>query len=118
MTTSTHSLVEQLVGTYPELRPLRQQHLDAFGELFPHVFLGELTAWLVNAYLADPHAGPEATWRRILDELERAYDTGDADVKELLYASFLENLPYPGEDGAQIAEHLGPELAADLTDFR
>jgi len=82
------------------------------------VLFGELTAWLVNAYLADPHAAPEATWRRILQELERDYDTDDSDVKELLYVSFLENLPYPGEDGARIAEHLGSRLAADLADFR
>ncbi len=118
MTASTRALVDRLVDTSPALRPLRQQHLDAFGELSPHMFFGELTAWLVNAYLADPDAGPTATWRRILADLERAYETGDTDVKELLYVSFLENLPYPDEDGAGIAEHLGPGLAADLAELR
>jgi hypothetical protein len=118
MTTSTHTLVDRLVDTHPELAALRQEHLDAFGELFPHVFFGELTAWLVNAYLANPDAGPQATWRRILADLEHDYETGDTDVRELLYASFLENLPNPGENGEGIARHLGPRLAADLADFR
>ncbi len=118
MTTSTHTLVDRLVGTYPELQTLEREHLDAFGEMFPHVFFGALTAWLADAYLADPNAGPEATWRQILADLEREYETGDTNVKELLYVSFLENLPYPGQKGAQIAEHLGPRLTTDLVDFR
>jgi hypothetical protein len=102
MTTSTHALVDRLVDTHPELRTLRQEHLDAYGEL---------TAWLVNAYLADSDAWPQATWRRILADLEREDETGDSDVKELLSVSFLENLPYPDEPGAGIAEHLGLHLA-------
>jgi hypothetical protein len=118
MTTSTQLLVDRLVATYPELRTLHQEHVDTFGELLPHVLFGELTAWLVNAYIADPEVGPEAAWRRILADLERDYETGDPDVRELLYASFLENLPHPDEDGAGIAAHLGPRLATDLADFR
>jgi len=118
MTSSTHALTDRLTETFPQLRPLREEHLEAFGELLPHVLFGELTAWLVGEYVAAPQAGPEAAWRRILAELERSYETGDVDTRELLYVSFLENLPYPQEPGAGIADHLGPHLAADLAEQR
>jgi hypothetical protein len=118
MTASTHALVDRLVNAHPELQRLRREHLDAFGEIFPHVFFGALTAWLVDAYRADPSAGPQATWRRILADLEGEYETEDTDVKELLAVSFLENLPYPNQDGAGITEHLGPRLRAELAALR
>lgn len=119
MTTSTQALVTQLVQGFPELRSLFDDHLEANGELLPHVFFGDLTPWLVNSYLASPNAGPGATWRRVLDQLEHAYEIGDTDVKELLYVSFLEILPYPpDEKGTRISEYLGQNLTADLADFR
>jgi hypothetical protein len=118
MTSSTHALVDRLTGTFPQLLRLREEHLEAFGELLPHVLFGELTAWLVDEYAAAPQAGPEAAWRRILADLERAYEAGDVDTRELLYVSFLENLPYPQEPGAGITGHLGPHLAADLAEQR
>jgi hypothetical protein len=118
MSSPTHVLVARLVNAYPELRPLLAAHLDAYGELFPHVFFGELTRWLVDAYRADPNAGPGATWLRLVADLEQTYETGDRDIRELLYVSFLENLPYPDEEGASIAGRLGPQLAADLANLR
>ena len=118
MTASTKALVTQLVQAFPDLRRILDDHLEANDEILPHVFFGDLTEWLVDSYLAAPDAGSEATWRRILDQLEHVYEIGDTDVKELLYVSLLENLPYPGERGTEISEYLGPRLAADLADFR
>lgn len=118
MTTSTQLLVDRLVDTYPELRTLRREHVDTFGELLPHVLFGELTAWLVNAYIADPEAGPEAASRRILADLERDSQTGDPMSGSCCTPRSWRTCPTPDEDGAGIAAHLGPRLATDLADFR
>lgn len=118
MSTSTEAVVTELVNDFPVLRPLLDEHLEENGELLPHVFFGRLTDWLVRSSLASPQAKPDSDWRHLLDHLEGIYETGSEDVRELLYASFLELLPYPDEEGAQISEHLGPRLAADLNDFR
>lgn len=118
MSTSTEAVVNQLVKDVPVLRPLLDEHVEENGELLPHVFFGRLTDWLIRSYVASPRAEPDADWRRVLARLERIYETGSEEVRELLYASFLELLPYPNEDGAGISTHLGPSLGADLGDFR
>ena len=120
MTLSPHTFVAQLTDEFPDLRPFRDRHLAEYDEMLPHVFFGDLTRWLVDSYLADPGGrdGPDPVWRRLLDRFEQAYGVGDAGTRELLYASFLENLPYPGEPGEEISRYLGPSLGADLADFR
>jgi len=47
---------------------------------------------------------------RLLELLDIAYSDGPADVRELIFVSFLENLP----SGAALRTRLGPQLAHAL----
>jgi hypothetical protein len=80
------------------------------------VLFWDFTESIVTSYLADQ--GRDGTWEAITDQLEAEYEDGDAAVRELIAVSFLENLPYPGEKGADIAGHLGPALRAVLDQLR
>jgi hypothetical protein len=110
------AMVGRLVTRFGDLRPLYEDHVRENDELLPHVLFGRLTDWIVRAYLAAPHRGD--TWKAVIDQLETEFEHGDDNVRELIAVSFLENLPYPGEEGADIAEHLGPNLRAELHQLR
>jgi hypothetical protein len=71
---------------------------------------------LVRSYLAA--GGWDGAWKAVVDQLEREYERGEDDVRELLAVSFLEHLPYPGQEGADVVEHLGPALLAELRRLR
>lgn len=43
---------------------------------------------------------------------------GSDEVKDLIALSFLENLPYPDKDGADIVDRLGPTLTAEIETLR
>jgi hypothetical protein len=99
---------------FPELHDLLDEHTkDNRGEILPHVFLGELTRYLLSV-LSRSNTGADLQVRRqlrqILDHLETAFASGDAELQELISTSFLENLPRPGEEGGQIRDLLGPRL--------
>jgi hypothetical protein len=49
-----------------------------------------------------------------LDVLDDAYVEGDKELQELISASFLENIPRPGEEGSQVREMVGPHLSSQL----
>ena len=52
--------------------------------------------------------------RTALERLEKGFVSGDDAVRELILASFLENLPRPDEPGSEVRDMLGPELGAQL----
>jgi hypothetical protein len=52
MSESTISFVQDLVRQFQELRNLLKEHQeDNFGELLPHVFLGDVTRYVVSLCL-------------------------------------------------------------------
>jgi len=65
----------------------------------------------INAALGTPE--DLATARRIVSFLERNFEGGSARIKELVAVSFLENLPRDDQQGHEVWELLGPELAAE-----
>ena len=113
---STAEVVLRLVERFGDLRPLYEEHLRENDELLPHVLFWDFTEWVVRSYLAARQR--EDTWKAVIDQLETEFEHGDDNVRELLAVSFLENLPYPGEEGADIAERLGPNLSAELHRLR
>jgi len=96
---SVNQLVDTLVRASPEIEALRTEHLGDHGELLPHVFFGDLTRWLAN--------NPAES--RILALLGQALSDGDAATRDLIYASFLENIE-PGDEYAALREALRPHL--------
>jgi hypothetical protein len=107
------TFVETLVADHPELEPLLAEHRDDnFGDVLPHVFFGELTQWVVDQHL--DNAADSSALDPLLAHLEAGLLDGDDEVKELIAVSFVENLPYPDDDGADIIDRLGPTLTAEL----
>jgi len=105
-------LVRRLVAEVPALQGVWAEHLsDNYGEVLPHVLLAEITRYAINAALGTPE--DLATARRIVSFLERNFEGGSARIKELVAVSFLENLPRDDQQGHEVWELLGPELAAE-----
>jgi hypothetical protein len=76
-----------------------------------HAFLADAAfRQLDNHRSGDPVAADEV--RRVLDLLEAELGAGRA-VDEAIAVSFVENLPYPEQPGADIADLLGPKLRAE-----
>jgi len=115
--TTSFSFVRSLATRWPGLGPILEEHInDNFGEILPHVFFGDLTRYVLSL-LGEASRGDEAArreLREILDYLEETYAGGDVELQELIFVSFLENLPRPDEDGAQIREMVGPHLRRQL----
>ena len=112
MSQATEAFIDRLIGAVPQLQPLREKHVEGnFGELLPHVLMGEITAEAVELYVR----GDQGTVRRLLDFLETEAEAGhEGDVDELIAVSFVENLPYDGEPGHAITGELGPRLSEIL----
>lgn len=100
-----------LVWKYPDLLELFGEHLeDNEGEVLAHPFMYEVEKW-AEGLLAE---------RRdllvdLLDELDGALSCGRQNVVDLIGASFVENLPYPGEPNSEIRELLPSGLRALLS---
>jgi hypothetical protein len=121
MTQATERFVDDLVAAFPGLRPAFDEHLsDNFGEVLPHVFFGDLTRYVLARYRAarsepeSQRSQAQGEVRALLNELEDAYTSRGDEVQELIAVSFLENLPRPGDDGAEIGEWLGPAMTDQL----
>jgi len=95
--TSIHDLVGDLVAAQAALREIHREHLAYYGELLPHVFMAEVTRWLLVH-------GPDA---RVLDALERNLASGDEEVENVIAVSFVEILE-PEHEAVRAA--LGPKL--------
>lgn len=111
------SFVRSMVARFPTLSALLEEHLeDNLGEILPHVFFGDVTRYVLSLLLAASGGGlpPRRELRDILDFLEEAYSGSSEELRELISASFLENLPRPGETGARIREIVGPNLGRQL----
>ena len=113
MSAQTVAFVGWLCREFPVLLPLLQEHLDdQNGEILPNVLLGEITRWLVCNFDSEPNV------KEIVATLEHAYSGGESTgVSELVAVSFLENLPRPGEDGAEIRNEIGPRMKKQLEEF-
>jgi hypothetical protein len=104
------ALVRRLLDAVPELEPIaRDNTYGDHEDVLIHQFLAEVT----QREAANVAAGRRLEEvRAVLDLLEAEFGTGDVD--EPIAASFVENLPYPGDPGIAIVDQLGPKLRAML----
>ena len=104
------AFVGALVHRFPVLLPILQVHLDDYETLLPHVFLADVTRWLVGKSGSRSDSDVNA----VLLFLEACFSEGEEEERELISASFLENVPDPGEAGSELRGRLGPALAQGL----
>ena len=69
----------------------------------------------MDRYLAGGPDEPQV--RAVLEVLEAEFGA-DHQVDELIAVSFLEQLPYPGQPGAELVTLLGPRLRVELDRLR
>lgn len=119
MTSTNSSFVASFVREFPELYPILQDHqLDNFGELLPHIFFGDLSRHIISSFISYQKDDRQKNPLAMLDALEKAFADGSEDTRNLISVSFLEYLPFPGEDGYEIIGHLGPALTKELEMIR
>lgn len=105
------AFVGALVHRFRVLLPILQEHLDDYDALLPHVFMGDVTRWVLGEYQAH---GESALLRDVLDFIESSYSRGDDHEQELISVSFLENFPRPNEEGSRLRALVGPSLSEQL----
>jgi len=103
------ALVGGLCLEFSELRGLLQRHLDDYDGLLPHLFLADVTRWLVARRMESGAKDP--LLRAVLAFLENQFESGGAHIKELLAVSVLETLPLKGEAGSEIRDQLGSAMS-------
>ncbi len=102
-------LVNDLAARHEAVAEVLREHLIDDDEVLPHIFMSDLVrAAIVWLGTADGRAHVVAA----LASLEDAYGY-DYEVDELIATGFVESLPYPDEDGAEMLELLGPKLRAE-----
>ena len=88
----TRRFCEELVQKVPLLAALMKEHLEYYDELIPHVFMGDVSRYVISHREGREQVGD------FLDQCFRDY--GD-DIQNLIAVSFLENLE--SEDGLERA---------------
>jgi hypothetical protein len=111
MSEKTVSFVRSMVVHFSGLGTMLDEHIEANGEILPHVFFGDVTRYVVGLF-RNSEASPEL--HDLLGHLEEAFQRDGPEVRELISVSFLENLPRDSEPGAGIRKLLGPSLANEL----
>jgi len=108
------AFVGALCFRFPELIPQLQEHIDDYDGLLPHVFMGDVTRWVLQRFHDDPS---DPTVRQILDFIETAFEHAAGEEREIIGTSFLENLPRPGEENDGVRALLGPALRNQLQEI-
>jgi len=110
---TTIECVNQLLKQVPELQSAYDEHLRNNDELLPHVFLGDVTRYVVRQ-VRSGETGLASPVERILGVLEQCMASGEEYVTELVAVSFIENLY--GEDDVvkKLKGLIGPHLEKEI----
>ena len=90
-----------------ELKAVYDEHIEDNRSLLPHVLMGDVTRFVGGEGRSAPT--PEST-RALLDCLEEGLLCGGKDIKELILASFAENLIGEATTLRELRPLMGPTL--------
>ena len=112
MSEKTFEFTRRPVEAFPALEEDYEDHVANNGETLPHLFASmELMDAVVGAYLGREEYR-ELDWAAVLAYLDKQLaEEEDLQVRGMILASFVEDLPSRGEPGHGIVDHLGPHLA-------
>jgi hypothetical protein len=113
---STIECIRKLLELVPELQPVYDEHISDNHELLPHVFMGDVTRYVVQRVCSGEEE-EEQPVMRIIDHLEQCMATGDDQVKELVSVSFVENLLGNDNALAKLKDVMGPALAKEVETY-
>lgn len=96
----------------PALAPLYEEHLATYGELLPHVLMGD-----VSRAVLDLHARDDRALGGILERLEEGMRAGSEDIQELVAVSFAENVAAEAHADPAFRARFGPALELQLREI-
>lgn len=103
-----------LLAAIPEFEASCHDALSKYASGLPHSVFGLLTAFIVQEYQKGS-VGPGTPFNRSMQFLEEAIGSNDAELQNLVWVSFLENLESHAEkDYEGIKAKLGPKLRITL----
>lgn len=106
------TIVSQLVARFPELQPLYDENYDdENGKILSHPFFGDLTQYITEL---SHHDDKKTQLKNIINFLEEAMNSPDELVKDLIVASFIENLERDDPGFNTIKAMFGPALQKAL----
>lgn len=102
MSEATETFARRVAGCSEELGKLLEQDIAFYGELLPHLYFGEVSAWAIDIAKG---GGSSAHLRFLVEVLEEGCAAGGPDVEELIVVSFVENTYDP-----DVVRMYGPRL--------
>jgi len=105
--------IKSLLQLVPELHKLYDEHIVDYGELLPHVFLGDVTRFFVQEIRkgAMDKDGPAG---RILDFIEDDLKKDEIEIQELISFSFVENIAKDEDIILRLNNLLGPNMKKEI----
>ena len=108
--------IQELAMKIGSIKDIYDQHLKEYDELLPHVFLGDLTRYIVHrvrSILSGEHGiEGRSEIEIIMQHFEKGMTSGTVEIQELIAVSFLENLNQ--SDKKLLKKKLGPNLLKEL----
>src|SRR4051794_25540235 len=106
------AFISDLVDAVPELEGLLADHVATFDEVLPHVFMGDVTRFVLAKCQAkaagSDHAA--AVLKALFSSLEAASSWNSGEVDELIGVSFVENM-LPEAKGLEcLRTFMSPEM--------
>lgn len=119
MTDKPAEFVRTLAQGVPELQPLLREHEADYKELLPHVFMGDVTRFVFDLHSRAQRGSreTEGVLTEILVGVEKALASRDLSLRDLIVASFLENLDRSDPLFGTLRDRFGKTLLAAL-DFQ
>jgi hypothetical protein len=104
--------IEELLNVEPALREVFDQHIRDNGEVLPHVFMGDVTRFVISAAARRNSADP--TLPKLIHFLETRFAVAGEDIKNLISVSFVENLVGEDEALGVLVPMMGPYLREEV----
>ncbi len=111
---------DRLLSDVPDVATVYDEHIDDYGEVIPHVLMADVARQFNERLVASTGTGQEAGdatafVTAVLASLEASVADADGGVKEVVSASFLENLEQEDDEAYDKARSLmGPMLLGML----
>ena len=112
---NNRQLADELCAGSCTLREARRAHVQSFGTLIPHVFMGSVLAHVGRCVLQKVlgKAASRAEMLSILQTLESAMDAGDRETRNVIAISFVRDAelePF----FRLLRPHMGPKMSLQL----
>ena len=105
------AFLHDLLRAAPDLKPILDEHLAANDTLLPHVMMADLARFAV-AGVADIRKRTNVL--RLLNHLEQGLSIGDEEIRDLILASFVENLVGEATALRLLKPLMGPNLRREV----